>query len=368
MAIIIKSKNIYGDIENKKIVDNEITKINYSENIVSKNSDVTLLSAIFSGYSTDEIAAYGAALKALTDEQITSRNSSFEFIKQVSITSGNTHHKVAIFKYSISLSSPLNTSTPPICEYNAIVYWRRFSAYDMSSGNLGEFSKVNISGMQGSISYYNDYNAFESNIDLNTGLLCGIMQDEITSSSAVIYFAIQYNHQRSYKEKPAFGTAAITYTEQELVNSLTFNIKVGNFTISNISLSVGDGDYDFALQSNELMQSSTTITVNSGTKKSTEYLANKILNKWTKGKETAKLLLEYGEYYDTDGNLAKSIIDDNLPMQFKNGDIVRPYKATPTGDKPMSEYDNGVPKDFIVVGVERIFDGACWQKVTLLEN
>lgn len=368
MAIIIKSKNIYGDIENKKIVDNEITKINYSENIVSKNSDVTLFSSLFSGYSTDEIAAYGTSQSALTDEQITSRNSSYEFIKQLSITSSKSNKKVAIFRYSISLSSPLNTSTPPICEFNSIVYRRRFSAYDMSSGNLGEFTKVNISGMQGSILYYNDYNDFERNIGLSTDLLCGIMQDEITSSSAVIYFAIAYNYQHSYKEKPAFGSVAITYTEQELVNSLTFDIKVGNFTISNISLSVGDGDYDFALQSNELMQSSTTITVNSETKKSTEYLANKILNKWTKGKETAKLLLEYGEYYDTDGNLAKSIIDDNLPMQFKNGDIVRPYKATPTGDKPMSEYDNGVPKDFIVVGVERIFDGACWQKVTLLEN
>lgn len=94
-----------------------------------------------------------------------------------------------------------------------------------------------------------------------------------------------------------------------------------------------------------------------------------IINAYKNGKETAELLCSIGEYKDTNGELAISTKDNDLPMTFNNGDIVVPYKYTARGDAPLSTKKDGkTPKEFLVTGVEFIFDGAVWQKITLQEN
>ena len=98
-----------------------------------------------------------------------------------------------------------------------------------------------------------------------------------------------------------------------------------------------------------------------------DYAPRRIYSIWKNGKETATIRVSVNDYYDTDGNLTLSIGDDDLPMLFKNGDMVIPYVATPNGDRPMSSKPDGTPKEFLVTGVTLISDGAVWQELQLQE-
>lgn len=104
-------------------------------------------------------------------------------------------------------------------------------------------------------------------------------------------------------------------------------------------------------------------------------LISEITNDYQNGKETATIRVSINDYYDTDGNIAVSINKHygadgqelDIPMLFKNGDIVIPYVATPNGDRPMSSNPDGTPKEFLVTGVTLISDGAVWQELQLQE-
>lgn len=105
-----------------------------------------------------------------------------------------------------------------------------------------------------------------------------------------------------------------------------------------------------------------------------EFIKN-IISDWSDGKETATLKCSIGEYYEYDntkpynkGNLAISTKNNDLPMLFKIGDLVMPYKAIAGGKTaPMSMYRDGTPKVFKVTQVRPYFDGACWQEIMLQE-
>lgn len=96
-------------------------------------------------------------------------------------------------------------------------------------------------------------------------------------------------------------------------------------------------------------------------------LEDEIIADYQNGKETATIRVSVNDYYDTDGNIALSITDESKPMLFKNGDIVIPCVATPSGDRPMSIHPDGTPKEFLVTGVTLISDGAVWQELQLQE-
>lgn len=108
-------------------------------------------------------------------------------------------------------------------------------------------------------------------------------------------------------------------------------------------------------------------TFNQASNQFNDILRNEIIADYHNGKETAIIRVSLNDYYDTDGNLALSISDGNLPMLFKNGDIVIPYVATPNGDRPMSSNPDGTAKSFRVTGVTLISDGAIWQELQLQE-
>lgn len=98
-----------------------------------------------------------------------------------------------------------------------------------------------------------------------------------------------------------------------------------------------------------------------------DYASADIYNKWKDGKETATLRVSINNYYDENYELIKSINNDNIPMLFANDDIVIPYVATPSGDRPMSLKPDGSPKSFRVTGVTLVDDGALWQELQLQE-
>lgn len=100
---------------------------------------------------------------------------------------------------------------------------------------------------------------------------------------------------------------------------------------------------------------------------SSEYLANNILNQYANGKETATLLCDISDYYDESGE--KVIDTKTTKMSFRLHDEVIPYVFGADGkDKPMSKHQDGSAKVFEVVGSNIIYDGAVWQKLTLLEK
>ena len=120
----------------------------------------------------------------------------------------------------------------------------------------------------------------------------------------------------------------------------------------------------FKLDDNEIMQTNSKID---GVDYK-NYVKNSIMNVWGDGLETAELRCSVSDYYDYFTKVkTKSIIDKDKEMLFKNGDVVIPMVATPTGYKPMSQYSDSLPKRFMVMSTGISYDGALWQKLILQE-
>lgn len=118
------------------------------------------------------------------------------------------------------------------------------------------------------------------------------------------------------------------------------------------------------LDDNEIMQTNSKIDGVSYE----NYVKNSIMNVWGDGIETAELRCSVSDYSDYFTKVkTKSISDTDKEMLFKNGDVVIPMVATPTGDKPMSQYSDSLPKRFMVMSTGVSYDGALWQKLILQE-
>ncbi len=100
-----------------------------------------------------------------------------------------------------------------------------------------------------------------------------------------------------------------------------------------------------------------------------DYLTNKILLEFSKGKETATLRCDISDYYEHDtAEKVISINSDDLPMYFMEHQQVVPYvRSTDGTDRPMSLYKDGTPKVFEVIGNEISYDGAVFQRISLIE-
>lgn len=118
------------------------------------------------------------------------------------------------------------------------------------------------------------------------------------------------------------------------------------------------------IDSNEIMQTNSLINGSSYV----DYVKNGIMNTWADGLETAEITCSISDYNDyITKERTKSISELNKEMLFKNGDVIIPMVATPTGDKPMSKYSTSSPKLFMVMSNNIVYDGALWQKLVLQE-
>lgn len=164
-------------------------------------------------------------------------------------------------------------------------------------------------------------------------------------------------------------TAKVTMTgTREEYNPVSVQINVyGNLIgieLEDLDFQTGEGTQPFVIDGNELLQANATI----GDEKLHQYLTNKVLNEYKNGKETAEILCDIGEYYNDNGDLEISFRKKGFQPTFEIGDIVIPMVFSAKGtDIPMSKYQDGNPKEFTVVGVEIIYDGAIWQRLTLQE-
>lgn len=121
----------------------------------------------------------------------------------------------------------------------------------------------------------------------------------------------------------------------------------------------------FSIDNNELIQTTNYYddTVN---EKENSLIKNynTTLAEYQNGKETAEILCSISNYYDESGKGKISTEEATLPMTFNIGDEVVPMVMNSLGkDIPMSK-----SKTFEVVGVDFIYDGAVWQKLTLLQK
>lgn len=140
-----------------------------------------------------------------------------------------------------------------------------------------------------------------------------------------------------------------------------------SYTIDeNNTIVVGTGKNPFSIESNELIQDSSTI----GVDLTTVHLAGTIIRKYENGKEVATLLCDIADYFDESG---AKIIGINMQdrMCFHLHDNVIPYVYSVVGDsrqdKPMSKMLDGTPKIFEVIGTKIFYDGAVWQELKLQE-
>lgn len=103
-----------------------------------------------------------------------------------------------------------------------------------------------------------------------------------------------------------------------------------------------------------------------------DFIADKIEHNYSTGKQTAVIECSIDDYYDEQGNKVISKRgSDNLPMIFKNNDIVYPKRVrmkNENGTMVQEEVDFSNGKRFRVVGVKVKYDGCVMQELTLQEE
>jgi hypothetical protein len=132
-------------------------------------------------------------------------------------------------------------------------------------------------------------------------------------------------------------------------------------------LKYGDTDTKnvFSIEGNDLLQSTNKYFVTEDDyQDAIEYNIKKTLEEYTNGKETAEILCSIDEYKNEEGEIAIDLTTYQHPMSFNIGDEVIPMVRNPRGiDEPMSKN-----KVYKVIGANFYYDGAVWQKLTLLEK
>lgn len=223
-----------------------------------------------------------------------------------------------------------------------------------------------------------------SNIDnvVITDEIEGIKQPYFTNIDD-IYIQCKRRVFYTYNERPSVPDILITEGKEYEYNEYTFQrygeiieyipqkIELsfyGNVTVYEFeeeTQSSGSIEKNlYKLENNELLINETKIN----NTKIGQYIASKIIDEYSDGKEVAEIRCSINDYYDTEGNKVIDI-SNNDKMTFSVGDIVIPYRNVPnvSQEPPISYYKNGQPKQFLVTGVGIEFDGALWQKLQLQE-
>lgn len=143
------------------------------------------------------------------------------------------------------------------------------------------------------------------------------------------------------------------------LEGLGIDVKISQETIGSNSGNIA------SLNGNELLQN-TTITNGEQTIK---FIGNKILDEYKDGKETAEILCSIDDYYDTNGEMVISKSNSDYPITFSPNVKCIPFIMNEYGEETfLSKYRNTYGKVFSVVSVEPIYDGSVFQKLTLVET
>lgn len=414
MAILIPSKNIY-DIDNPKIRDNIINKVSVENKVVAPDnkyetsvynetrSDFTIstLNSNFENFGeTNVIKLVGSTSFTVKFVSYTSfvsydktgevqidikRLKNNELIEKVLY--GLDENGTPRIKFSINGIKKTGTVTGKL-DYDYAE--KSFSMSELVYSNSNSVSEHYEIPKSESYTYSGSYNnnsitaegeakstaEFIEFGNLGT-VLPSISDDKITFKLQVVagYKVVKMGTQFLVQTSSRY-TAKGTYEEYIPTEiELTFYGNTIGISLTDNSVTYGDGNMPYSLNGNELLQDSATVDGVPLTK----HLADNILREYKNGKETATLLCDISDYYEyaptaqnLKGNKVISIGNhlpsESFPMTFKIQDQVVPMTFGFDGkDRPMSTKKDGTPKTFVVVGVEMIYDGAVWQKISLQE-
>lgn len=368
MAILIPSARIYS-IENSKIVDNNIEKVefdcskvvaNNQENVVVNSSSHT--SPFAFGTATSQLAYnYAVAYISMTPqycrglEIVVPRQQKTQYVQSIfhgkdeednpqikavihyekkvaPATAQHTYHTDQLSNLQIGVfGSPESLVTDkPISPQTSFTHSEikpNFGPQDVTTSIPFEDEST-----IGSPTYRGFATVFSLEFDLLVGyevLTLGGVDGGLLTGSVERYTAKKV-------EISVYGNTIGVSLEQEVVK-VPDNSSQKSLSISN----------------NELLQKDYT----HGTTNALKYFGGKVLDEYRNGKETFTIRCSVNDYYEYDPNtddkkgaLAISIKNDNLPMTFNMYDRVVPMVATAIGaDRPLSRYKDGTPKVFRIL-------------------
>ena len=418
MAIIIPSKNIYEKNHNKirdNVIDNieidgtEVVPDNKYDEVVATLSKVITKDMVFTEENSESnrvnadkyeyisgsgtsgsrhgVVAYMhiQAIYAIIDIEIDRRSSVSSIINKIKTSQSKDENGDYI--PDIKYTSSGDTYTQDI---SAIYSYSGFSSFndgELSNFNRDDSSLVVSSGNLSLVKIPYTYSRETSTVGLKATIesditdktdivgidvteteyaysmeltcLVGTKIDEMSADSGSISI---------YKAFPTnltlMGKSTYQYPKQV---DITFYGNTFGIDLVDKTVKIGSGNHPFSIGgSNELLQTSNYINTVDCKAIDTDY--DKTLTEYSNGKETATLLCSISDYYDESGNKVIAIDNSTNKMCFRMYDIVEPYVFGANGqDKPLSKNKDGSPKQFQVLGVKPIYDGAVWQELTLQE-
>ena len=373
MAIIIPSSNIYS-LENNKVIDNEIDGVTFSQS--SYEDAKTMYWRRYKNQGIGSLVEQKPKNRSIKGEwSYTSQTvrkryyiSAQIFSRRVDMTGVSSDFSLSSLN-SVRLRIIQSIADMPSYDDNYESNLYQIS-YTMPYRTSGYMLKVpNYPTGDKELYFYGDelfntlfsygfvmdnsppkllYNYVSSiEISIQTEIKNGEEWENV--SDELVYF------KEGYKNNPN--------TSLEVENSI-YGIEIfsENSASERINVIVGNENSAYSLSSNDLF----TDKVKIGGKNLGNYVAEKIIEDYQNGKETAEVLCSISNYYDDTGNQVK--FDNGENMVFNLYDIVVPMKYNSSGaDEPISTENESGVKTFAVLGVEIFYDGAVWQKLTLQE-
>lgn len=369
MAIIIPSKNIY-EIQSSRIRDNIITSVQVQEKQATYPETVETLNRSIYTQKTDETSG-NLHYKLLLNEW---NNPVLTYVDIVSYGTTYRFHLVEdIISYKIKGNTKMSSSSDIYPHFNL---WAT-SNFNEYSGSTDKIIEEKYTLQKNYVSTKAEFDALDFSGQAHTfiegtyggGGLGNLMVYAIdstlsTAETIVIYFktvfCVSFPSSTTYLSIPVDTSTDIIYSYNSLKLTPTYNY----LSLENKTKLYGSDNKNISLSSNELMQNMTR----QGLMPSSQGLSIPILADYLMGVETAIIKCSVQQYYDTDSVLCVSPYDSGVKSIFEVGDIVIPYRFGATGDTPISKYPNDDAKEYKVVGVNIIDDGAIWQKLTLQER
>jgi hypothetical protein len=385
MAIIIPSKNIYGDIDNPKILSNLIDEVSVDMKSISPLNEFEV--PIFNGgeiksfsdkgqsKSEDDEGYYETTAGAKYHVSYASSYLSIKYAEMKDILIPVVSNNRRIDKVNVGLR-PDNSNQ---IQYRIIGNIEKGTATAYidttvvnSFSNFFEtktFEESNISyslpefKAEGTGSYgFSDAKATVEfsdigNVKTATATKVTIGGVEYYKLSLLIPFGLRKIEMGGgYLSRDRHYVNSISGT-YELYDPVSVEVTIyGNtigLQIEDKTVTYGAGQNPFSISGNELLQK-TEIA---------QALSEKIRNSYRNGKEIATLVCSISDYKDENGNVVISTTNPNLPMIINIGDAVIPMIRGIDGtDRPMS-----IGKTFEVLDVKHYYDGAVWQKIIIKE-
>lgn len=421
MAIVIPSKHTYGNIENDKLADNAIKGVNSSYYKTSKTFDEIYNSSFDIYKITKNNNTYSA-------EYVDVNNSGMTVIEEYSKTfirtvlDGIMERVVANYTVEIGGRSQfIATSidiTPSDEEY--VIY------NDVTLSNVKR-----INGETQNIGSVSSYENFKQQVNAITSSFTQFSQwksaycgyEKIDDQHILVYIdylkRFDFLAEGEYFVRPNYNTvikAFVLHTSQEnmsvgesddfaLQTNELFQDGTGTKQSVNVNVNIVNNgqyfsyftidsalDYDLYINARGVSGSSTrniVSVIRKGNLRSSAniyllpysytitdryriidvntFWSNAIIYNYEKGLEKATIRCALENYYDTNGNLVKSITDSTKDMFFAIGEEVIPYVNRVNGDEPLSRYES-FTKKFRIQNIKLINDGAIWQELDLLES